>query len=461
MSRHDKVIWSEGLFLRPQHFQQQTRYFEHLIEARCRDIRAHAWGVLKLEIGQSSLQEGKVAVSECVAILKDGTVVDISHHSAQLPEIDIDQNVMNELVFLAVPSRHQTVEAFEGDKDSKTELIRYRMEKSDVNDNNAGTQSTAKLPIGELCVRLILESDPQRDNYTCLAIARVQKREGLMVVLDENFIPPTLDCHVVTVLVKAIRDIFIKVQQKAEDLSHLASDQMDSISQGIDLIILQFLNRFDLLLSHFNQNATRLHPEVFYREMLKMAGELATFGHENKRPIQLPAYDHDQLQATFQPLIEDILTSLDNIETDKYAVQIPLSMKQDGIHQALFKEMPSRINLPSLLEGCRFILAVKAKVSSFQLRDEFPKVIKIGAFDSTRNAKSQIVVLVNKALPGVRVEPIEPPEQLKRHADFIYFELDRGSEYWSELSEYEGIAIHVGGLFKDAELELWAIKGKK
>ena len=28
MSVYSKVVWSEGLFLRPQHLQQQARYFE-------------------------------------------------------------------------------------------------------------------------------------------------------------------------------------------------------------------------------------------------------------------------------------------------------------------------------------------------------------------------------------------------------------------------------------------------
>ena len=34
MSWHNKVVWSEGLFLRPQHFQQQDRYIEHLVDGR-------------------------------------------------------------------------------------------------------------------------------------------------------------------------------------------------------------------------------------------------------------------------------------------------------------------------------------------------------------------------------------------------------------------------------------------
>ena len=30
----NKVLWTEGLFLRPQHFQQQERYFEQIVDRR-------------------------------------------------------------------------------------------------------------------------------------------------------------------------------------------------------------------------------------------------------------------------------------------------------------------------------------------------------------------------------------------------------------------------------------------
>ena len=38
MSIHNKVVWSEGLFLQPQHFQQQDRYFERYVETRCQAL---------------------------------------------------------------------------------------------------------------------------------------------------------------------------------------------------------------------------------------------------------------------------------------------------------------------------------------------------------------------------------------------------------------------------------------
>ncbi|MDG4584969.1 MAG: type VI secretion system baseplate subunit TssK, partial [Candidatus Competibacter sp.] len=45
MSWYSKVVWSEGMFLRPQHFQQQDRYLEALVRQSCRHLRPYDWGV--------------------------------------------------------------------------------------------------------------------------------------------------------------------------------------------------------------------------------------------------------------------------------------------------------------------------------------------------------------------------------------------------------------------------------
>ena len=44
MSWYSKVFWSEGLFLRPHHLQQNDRYLEHLIEKRVRHATPYPWG---------------------------------------------------------------------------------------------------------------------------------------------------------------------------------------------------------------------------------------------------------------------------------------------------------------------------------------------------------------------------------------------------------------------------------
>jgi type VI secretion system protein ImpJ len=58
MSWNNKVIWSEGLFLRPQHFQQSDRYIERLVRRRVEALRPYPWGVTELKLNREMLALG-------------------------------------------------------------------------------------------------------------------------------------------------------------------------------------------------------------------------------------------------------------------------------------------------------------------------------------------------------------------------------------------------------------------
>ena len=62
MTINNKVVWTEGLFLRPQHFQQQDRYVERYVELRASALRATAGASRELEIERDLLAIGKVAL---------------------------------------------------------------------------------------------------------------------------------------------------------------------------------------------------------------------------------------------------------------------------------------------------------------------------------------------------------------------------------------------------------------
>ena len=47
------------MFLRPQHFQQQERYLESVLERRTMPLRPHAWGITQLTINEDLLAVGK------------------------------------------------------------------------------------------------------------------------------------------------------------------------------------------------------------------------------------------------------------------------------------------------------------------------------------------------------------------------------------------------------------------
>jgi len=77
MGWDNKVVWGEGLFLQPQHLQQQERYFEHLIRASTAGLVPFAYGVSQLDLDTDLLTLGKFAVRSAAGILPDGTPFNI------------------------------------------------------------------------------------------------------------------------------------------------------------------------------------------------------------------------------------------------------------------------------------------------------------------------------------------------------------------------------------------------
>jgi type VI secretion system protein ImpJ len=61
------------MFLRPQHFQSQGRFFEARLRASVDAIRARAWGVTELAIDENLATIGKFAILRASGVLPDGT----------------------------------------------------------------------------------------------------------------------------------------------------------------------------------------------------------------------------------------------------------------------------------------------------------------------------------------------------------------------------------------------------
>lgn len=75
MSKTMRILWGEGMFLRPQHFQQQALYGEaqrtHLAHA----MRRHCWGVADLALDDIVLKDGQIRFDRLEMRFRDGTSV--------------------------------------------------------------------------------------------------------------------------------------------------------------------------------------------------------------------------------------------------------------------------------------------------------------------------------------------------------------------------------------------------
>jgi type VI secretion system protein ImpJ len=445
MSWDNKVVWSEGMFLQPQHFQQQDRYFEHLVRERVAALRPYGWGITELRINHELLGVGKFAISQCRGIFEDGTPFNVPLDMDHPAPLDLHEDTRDCTVYMTLPVRHPGGAEVSVSENAES-VARIRGHEYEVSDTTEGADSAVTLHVGKLRLRLALETEP-REGYLGLGLARiVEVRSDKQVVLHENYIPPCLVCGASPILGGFISELHGLIHHRGEAMAGRVSESgTGGVAEIADFLLLQIINRFEPLMAHLGA-IDGIHPERFYATALEIAGELATFTAAGKRPVEFPVYRHEDLEHTFAPLIADLRQSLSAV-IETIAVAIPLQERKYGIRVAVISDR-------SLLGTASFVLAVKAGTSPEALRRHFPNQIKIGPVETIRE-------LVNSALPGIGVRPLPvAPRQIPYHTGVTYFELDRSGRMWKQLQKSGGIAMHLAGDLPDLELEFWAIRSR-
>lgn len=444
MSTYSKVIWYEGMFLRPHHYQQQDRYFETLINARCSYLQAYDWGIVQLVLDQQALHEGKIAIHHCLGVLPDGTSINIPAEDDPPTPLLIESSMHGSLILLALPARKPTGEV-EGEN-SQTGTARFKIAPQKLQDYNAGFKDREEeIKIGKKQFQLITDKD-NAGGYSVLRIARIREIAGQGVVLDENFIPPTLDCRSPPLLYNFLTDILELLKQAGTELNSRIPENLDQGRGQIeDLLMLQVINRNAPLFAHLT-GMQRLHPVVFYEKALQLAGELATLVRKPRLAPDFPSYNHDDLHNVFLPLMEALRRFIPSTSTP-------------SINELLIKKFGGGRYLAPISEGQKtlfdesaFILMVKIPGP---LIESFPK-------QCTVSAAEELDDLVNRIIPGIGLNKLNTvPQFLPYAADHTYFQLEKNNEYWQRLKISKvGLAFHVAVEIPGIVMRLWAIKEK-
>ncbi|MTJ83154.1 MAG: type VI secretion system baseplate subunit TssK [Telmatospirillum sp.] len=445
MRSTNRVVWTEGMFLRVQHFQQADRHAEQMMKARTHHLTPFAWGLTELVINRELLGTGKFALTTCAGVMPDGTPFSIPDQADHPAPLDLFDNTRNCLIYLTLPVRQPGgVEV--GAATGTDTLTRYLPTLYEAEDATFGAGGTASIDVARLRLALAPETQPL-SGYEKLALARViEVRSDRSVILDDQFIGPSLTVAAQPPLAALLIELQALLSHRAEALAaRLSGPSAKGAAEIADFLLLQTVNRYEPLLRHLFATRPMLHPERFYRLCVEIAGELATFTTESKRAAVFPDYRHDDLQASFRPLFDDLRASLSAV-LEQNAVPIALQDRRHGIKVGVIADR-------ALLFGADFVLAVSADIPVEHLRRLFPNQVKIGPVE-------QIAQLVNVALPGIAVRPLPvAPRQLPYRSGQVYFELDRSSPHFKQLQKSGGLAIHLAGDFARVEMELWAIRG--
>lgn len=443
MSLESKVVWSEGMFLNPQHFQQQDRHFEYYVNGRCNTLIPYGWGFKDFDLDQQLLNLGKISLQRASGIFPDGTPFNFPDNDDPPPVIEIAENIKNTVVYLAVPVRRPgAVDVLP--QDSKQGLARFYSQEQNVRDVTVESGDSQKLQIGKLRLRLLLQTN-DLSGFAYIPLLRINEvRQEKDVALDERCIPSVLDCKATLNLSAFIVELHGLLRHRAEAIAgRLADARRGGTAEVADYMLLQVINRVEPMVEHMGR-IDGLHPLQLFNYLVQMIGELATFVAPNRRPPEMPVYLHADLEQTFTPLVQTLRKYLSMVY-EQTAISMNLAEKKYGVRVA---EITDR----SLLTSASFVLAVRADVNDEMIRSRFPAQIKIGPVERIRQ-------LVNAAMPGIELKPLPvAPRQIPFRAGYTYFELDQHSQFWKEMSSSGGFAMHVGGDFPGLEMEFWAIR---
>lgn len=452
MSRANRILWGEGMFLRPQHFQQQALHFEHLLHDGLHGNHAAPWGVRAVEIDRDALQAGFLRVVRLELRFPDGTPfaapasdpLPLQRNLNDLPQLGVETILHACLPSLDAYGGNCIDGEFAPDHSATARPIRYAVGRQSVPDLFSGAL-TADITVLHAQVRLMTDSE-NRDGYQSVPIARLIRSVAGNWTIDADYIPPLARIDASSSLLGTLRRLLDILQVKSQSLAGTHRERVRSVVEYGTTDIASFwllhtVNRNYPLLNHLLHQPAA-HPETLYRTLAQLAGSLLTFSSELSLQ-EIPAYRHDQLTEVFSKLDGLIRELLGTVISNRYAV-IPLENPKPSF-------FVGQLESDRLLEGVDFYLSASTETPVATLPETLPVKLKLGAPDDVER-------ILNSALAGVRLihapqTPAAVPVRVGNH----YFALEPSGAIFERMLKSRSICIYVPKSLRDIKLELIAV----
>ena len=445
VTRAHRILWGEGVFLQPHHFQQQERFLEAGIARALAFARNHPWGAEAVELDRDALAGGVLAVNRLDLTFQDGTwfaapgpePLPLARHLDDLPGLGPTTTVHACLPLL---------DGFGGNAPAGPcgRPARFQAERVLVPDLFSDALE-AELTVLRTQVRLLLDPE-SRDGHLALPIARLVRDPSGAWTLDDAFLPPLAalaGAPPLLAMLKRLQDI---LQAKGRALAERHRERARGVLEfgPSDLgtfWLLHTVNRAWPLVGHFLA-CPRTHPEQVYQALAQLAGELLTFSSE-LTPADIPPYRHLDPAGTFQPLDRLLRELLDTVISSRCA-RIPLVEERPA-------RFTARLDGERLAGDCDFYLSVSGERPAAELLEAVPLTFKVGSPDDVDR-------MLHSALPGVALSPVvRTPAAVPVRVGNHYFALDPSGPIFQRMLQARSICIYVPGSGPPLKLELIAL----
>lgn len=437
-----RPLWEDGAFLTPQQFQQQALWDAHMAQTVARMALANPWGVVTAEFDDGALALSRLNATRLVVRFPDGTLVDTDLSDNLPPVCDLQGITADSVgVVLALPLLSANGGNLDDGRDSERPR-RWKQERVSVQELTGHEQTD--IPVLRHALTLRLAHQENTAWLTCPVARLVRNAQGQWV-RDPAFIPPMLALSGSPSLLARLRDLLHRLQARRlrlMDMRREANERMaDFAVADVSLFwLLNALNGAAPVLSDL-LDSPALHPELVFRELVRLTGSLMTFSLEHDLKA-IPAYRHETPEQVFGPLLS-LLDQL--LEASLPSRVVSVVLKQNG---AMWK---GDLHDARLREGADFWLSVRSSMPTHELQARFPQLCKAGSFDDVSE-------VVNVAMSGMAITPVSHvPAAIPVRLDNLYFALDLSSDAGRAMLAAGNCSFYTPAALGDVQLELFAV----
>jgi type VI secretion system protein ImpJ len=453
-----RVVWAEGMYLGPHHFQTQSRYFEDSIAFIVSSLWHQPWGLLHFALDEESISNGNCVLLHASGVFPDGLAFDLPNSDPPPPPrnlIDAFPSTETALtLFLAIPRRRDTGDDFAVNGDSPSDGIaggrssgsRFTAMQRVMRDETNGLDER-EIELGRKNLRLLTEAEVTRD-MSAVPIARVLRDRQGHLVFDPAFVPACMRLNASEALMLLIKRLLETIQEKCGSISRPGRTRgsFEARQSALDVANYWFLHALYSALPPLRHlyGTKHAHPEELFCELSRLAGALCTFSFDSD-PAALPQYDHRDPGPGFRQLDQHIRRHLE-IVVPSNTLNLDFHASAPYIHEAAVVD-------ERCLRRARWILGIRSSLGESDLMRLTPQLIKV--------CSSRFVAeLVKRALPGMSLTHVSvPPSALHPQPDMQYFTLDLTGPCWEHILQTKTVGIYIPGEITDAEFTLTVILG--
>ena len=439
-----RVVWAEGMYLAPQHFQAQNRYFEEAVHFATGCLWRDAYGLAACQLDPDALRNGTVSLLHARGMFQDGLPFDIPECDPR-PE---PRNIVEQFlpatdsltVALAVPRWVQ------GQQNCDLEPVpsgsaRYTSTVEMVHDENTGLDAKP-VQMGRKNIRLVVLPTGD-ENLLTIPVARVMRDQSGHFVYDPTHVSPCLRLSSSERLSSMLQRLVEILEEKsavvtAEQQTSGTFQTGMSARQVAQFWFLHAINSSLTPLRHILL-AKHRHPEEMFREMSRLAGALCTFSLDSS-PRSLPAYDHYDPGPGFTYLEDHIVRHLEIIVPSQ-AVVIPLKAAARYFYEGEIRDQ-------RCLGRSRWILGLRSPVGEADVISKTLQLVKVCS-------QQFVSELVKRALPGLTLTHMQvPPSAISAKVDSQYVVVSRSGPCWEHIMRTRNVGVYVPGDLPSPEIEL-------